>query len=285
MGNLTACCPRPSNLGKPSKTTAATVAAPLADMPLALLDADSAIKPAQPLQPPARSPAMPLQQQQQLVAAAETAAKDARAYTDLSRVGGVYELFARYKEPTENAILVDGLQKFCTDLDVSPDDFRVLVLAWKFGAATMCCFTETEFVGGCQTLGVNSIASIKLKLPGLLEEVASERHFKDFYRWSYKFALESENGQRTLPTDLAVSLWKIVFSQHEPPILSRWLHFLEGNPSIKGIARDTWDMFLIFVDQIGENLGAYNDSEAWPSLLDDFVDSERTAAGSDGAKV
>ena len=36
---------------------------------------------------------------------------------------------------------------------------------------------------------------------------------------------------------------------------------------------DTWWMFLNFAEQF--NIKEYDDSEAWPSIFDDFVESER----------
>lgn len=36
--------------------------------------------------------------------------------------------------------------------------------------------------------------------------------------------------------------------------------------------RDTWCMFLHLVDAVGEDLSRYDDTEAWPSLFDDFVE-------------
>lgn len=33
-------------------------------------------------------------------------------------------------------------------------------------------------------------------------------------------------------------------------------------------------MFLNFAESIGDDLGAYDDAEAWPSLFDDFVEYE-----------
>ncbi len=53
----------------------------------------------------------------------------------------------------DKSILVDGMIKLCTDLDVSPSDIAVLVLAWKFKAATACVFTTEEFDGGMERIG------------------------------------------------------------------------------------------------------------------------------------
>ena len=49
-----------------------------------------------------------------------------------------------------------------------------------------------------------------------------------------QFGLDSSSGQRILPIEMAVSLWLLVFSQSEPPILKKWLHFLEKHPQVKG---------------------------------------------------
>ncbi|KAL0156191.1 hypothetical protein M9458_047437, partial [Cirrhinus mrigala] len=52
------------------------------------------------------------------------------------------ELFSCYKDEHEDAILEEGMERFCNDLCVDPAEFKVLVLAWKFQAATMCKFTR-----------------------------------------------------------------------------------------------------------------------------------------------
>lgn len=172
----------------------------------------------------------------------------------------------------EEAILAEGIEKFCSDLQVNPDEFIVLVLAWKFNAETMCKFTKEEFVTGCKVLKVDSIKGIQSKFTDLLNEVKNKQSFKEFYKWTYKFGLEIETGQRTLPSDMAMGLWKLIFSQNQPPVIEQWIEFLEEHPSIRGIPRDTWDMFLNFVEQVGDDLSTYDDTEAWPSLFDDFVE-------------
>jgi len=86
--------------------------------------------------------------------------------------------------------------------------------------------------------------------------------------------LDVEVGQRILPSEMAIGLWKLVFSQCEPVILSRWLEFLEKHPNVRGIPRDTWNMFLNFCEAVKDDLSTYDDTEAWPSLFDDFVEYE-----------
>ena len=186
----------------------------------------------------------------------------------------VNKLFDKYKDNSEDSILAEGMEVFCEDLMVHPEEFIVLVLAWKFQATTMCRFTRTEFVQGCKSLKADSIKAIQSRFPELRQEVKSETKFKDLYRFTFNFGLDSEGGQRTLPCDIAIPLWRLVFENNKPPLLERWCDFLVANQT-RGISRDTWQMFLNFTEVIGDNLDNYDDNEAWPSLFDDFVDYER----------
>ncbi|KAL8574447.1 hypothetical protein ACOMHN_041216 [Nucella lapillus] len=188
--------------------------------------------------------------------------------------GKMAALFDTYRDEEEDAMLEEGIEGFCSDLGVQPDEFIVLVIAWKCQASRMCRFSREEFVSGCKSMYVDSIKGLQSRFLELKAEVQSRPQFKDFYRWTYKFGLDLDSGQRTLPLEMAVILWRLVFSQNPPSVLDRWLEFLEKHLSLRGIPKDTWDMFLNFTEQVGEDLSSYDDNEAWPSLLDDFVEFE-----------
>ncbi|XP_014240943.1 DCN1-like protein 3 [Cimex lectularius] len=188
-------------------------------------------------------------------------------------------LFDNYKDSLDDIIFAEGIEKLCADLGLSPDEFKVLIFAWKLDAAQMCRFTREEFVAGCRSMCVDSIRGIQMKLPEIVSQVSSNPDvFKDLYRFTFRFGLDSSIGQRILPTDMAIVLWKLVFSVREPPILSRWLNFLSSHQHIRGIPRDTWNMFLNFSEAVGDDLSTYDDTEAWPSIFDDFVEFENDQA-------
>lgn len=188
-------------------------------------------------------------------------------------------LFDNYKDPIEDNILAEGIERLCLDLGLSPDEFKVLILAWKLDAGQMCKFTREEFVNGCRSMCVDSIRGIQNKLPDIVAQVAASPDvFKDLYRFTFRFGLDPSIGQRILPADMAILLWKLVFSVREPPILQRWLNFLETHQHIRGIPRDTWNMFLNFSEAVGDDLSMYDDTEAWPSIFDDFVEFENDQA-------
>lgn len=182
------------------------------------------------------------------------------------------KLFEEYKDTNDDAILSEGIERLCINLGYKPDDFAILVLAWCLDAQQMCCFTKSEFIQGLQKLNASTIDEIKFRLQQKIEKLAIDPElFKQLYRFTFRFGLEP--GHRTLSLDMAIILWRLVFTVHTPPILDRWLNFLEQNPTIRGLTRDTWNMFLNFAESC--DIAQYDADEAWPSLFDDFVDYEK----------
>lgn len=82
---------------------------------------------------------------------------------------------------------------------------------------------------------------------------------------------------------MAKCLWQIVFSVRQSPLLDRWIEYLDKHPG-GGVPRDTWDMFLHLNDQLGGDLSLYDDSHAWPSIFDDFVEYENDRMNQNVAK-
>lgn len=139
----------------------------------------------------------------------------------------------------------------------------------------MCRFTRTQW-RSLAAYGVKSMEDLRKLLPSFMDE--AQRDFDSFYAFTYSFGLDKEKGERVLPAVVALPLWQLVFSaKQKSPHLSRWLEFLERRGT-RGITRDTWDLYLLFTRTIKEDLSNYNEMEAWPSLLDEFVEEQREQA-------
>lgn len=150
------------------------------------------------------------------------------------------------------------------------------LVSWSI---TQSCFSppvyRKEFVDGCRAIKADSLEGICSRFPFMLMEAQGEENFKELYRFTFQFGLDAEEGQRSLQRDIAIALWRLVFTQDTPAILEHWLDFLGENPSgVRGISRDTWNMFLNFTQAIGPDLSNYSEDEAWPSLFDTFVEWE-----------
>ncbi|KDQ12391.1 hypothetical protein BOTBODRAFT_176610 [Botryobasidium botryosum FD-172 SS1] len=95
-----------------------------------------------------------------------------------------------------------------------------------------------------------------------------ENAFQKFY--SYCFGLARTEQQRNIDVQTAVALWNVLILQ-KYSIMPDFLAFLEQNASLKGVTKDLWNMLPEFCKSIDKDLNGYDESEAWPSLIDDFV--------------
>lgn len=180
-------------------------------------------------------------------------------------------LFEEYKDDEDDAILSEGIERLCADLGYNPDDFAILVLAWRLDASQMCRFTKTEFIQGLQQMNADNVEDIRMRLKQNIEKLKTNADmFKKLYRFTFRFGLEE--GHRIVSLEMAIILWRLVFSVHTPSILDKWLNYLEQRSDIRGVPKDTWNMFLNFAETC--DITMYDDTEAWPSLFDDFVEYE-----------
>ncbi|CAM8877063.1 unnamed protein product [Rhodiola kirilowii] len=189
-----------------------------------------------------------------------------KAYTDSRHLEDLYK---RYKDPHADMIMADGITNLCSDLQVDPQDIVMLVISWHMKAATMCEFSKQEFIGGLQSLGIDTLDKFRERVQYMRSELKDENKFREIYNFAFGWALEK--GQKSLALDTAIGMWQLLFAERQWPLVDHWCQFLQARHN-KAITRDTWSQLLEFARTVGPSLTNYDAEGAWPYLIDEFVE-------------
>lgn len=170
----------------------------------------------------------------------------------------------------------EGMEKFCEDIGVEPENIVMLVLAWHLEAANMGFFTKEEWVKGMTSLQCHSTERLQGKLDYMRSELNDPTLFKSIYRYAFDFARDKD--QRSLDMDTAKSMLALLLGRTWPlfPVFN---HFLEQS-KYKGMNKDQWYNVLEFSRTIKPDLSNYDEDGAWPVILDEFVEWHKTSSSS-----
>ncbi|KAJ2992219.1 hypothetical protein HDV02_003205 [Globomyces sp. JEL0801] len=145
-------------------------------------------------------------------------------------------------DPQSDLIEVDGTEQLLNDLDLDPASVVTLVLAWHMKCQNMCEFTRDgnfyhdSFKGwrdGCKELDVDSVASLKAKIPFMEEELKDDAKAKLIYLFTFQFA-RLEN-QRALGNE-SLLFWDFIttsspdFADHDTDGISEDIKYLGAWP-------------------------------------------------------
>uniref|UniRef100_A0A8C4SKN6 DCN1-like protein n=1 Tax=Erpetoichthys calabaricus TaxID=27687 RepID=A0A8C4SKN6_ERPCA len=134
---------------------------------------------------------------------------------------------------SDDVVGPEGMEKFCEDIGVEPENVVMLVLAWKLDAQNMGYFTLQEWLKGMGTLQCDTTEKLRNSLDYLRSVLNEPTNFKLIYRYAFDFARQSK---------------------------------------YKVINKDQWCNVLEFSRTISLDLSNYDEDGAWPVLLDEFVE-------------
>ncbi|CAI9109148.1 OLC1v1008912C1 [Oldenlandia corymbosa var. corymbosa] len=98
--------------------------------------------------------------------------------------------------------------------------------------------------------------------------------FSRFY--DFVFFICRENGQKSISVSRAINAWRLVLAG-KFRLLNQWCNFVGSKSHRHNISEDTWKQVLAFSQIIrGKDddleLQGYDPQDAWPILIDDFVE-------------
>lgn len=171
----------------------------------------------------------------------------------------------------EDKIGPSGMLTLCEDLDIPPEDIRMLILAFLLSADRIGYFTEKEFVEGLEALRISTLKKLKEKL----DEVANINDslvLKEIYLYTFHFA--KEEGTRVLFIDTAIEFLKLLLkdNEHTEPFCKYLEDQAQTSDGYKAMNYDQWKMYFEFANSVASDFSNYNSCDAWPLLIDLYVE-------------
>lgn len=163
--------------------------------------------------------------------------------------------FKEYTTADEPEMLgPDGMERFCKDIAVDPENVIMLVLAYKMGARQMGFFTLAEWQKGLTDLQCDSIAKVQMKLDFIKSLMNDTNVFKSIYRYAYDFARDKD--QRSMDIETAKAMLHLLLSKHWH-LYPEFAQFLQQS-KYKVINKDQWCNILEFSRTINSDLSNYD---------------------------
>ncbi|XP_060588995.1 DCN1-like protein 5 [Ruditapes philippinarum] len=176
--------------------------------------------------------------------------------------------FHEYTGPDEDVLGPEGMEKFCEDIGVEPENIVMLSLAYKLDAKSMGFFTLAEWLKGMSELQADCTNKVQQKLEYLRNLLEDPVQFKNIYRYAFDFARDKD--QRSMDMDTAKAMLTLLLGK-KWPLFPNFHQYLDQS-KYKVINKDQWCNILEFSRSIFPDLTNYDEDGAWPVLLDEFVD-------------
>ncbi|XP_070504522.1 DCN1-like protein 4 [Chironomus tepperi] len=179
--------------------------------------------------------------------------------------------FKQYTTDDPAQLGPEGMERFCQDIKVEPEDIVMLVIAYKMNAKNMGYFTQSEFLKGLSDPEVLCDTATKLekKLDYFYNLIEDPHSFKMIFRYAYDFARDKD--QRSMDIETAKAMLSLLLCKSWP-LFPDFAEFLEQPKAPRVINKDQWNNIFEFSRTINTDLTNYSIDGAWPVLLDDFVE-------------
>jgi DCN1-like protein 4/5 len=98
--------------------------------------------------------------------------------------------FKKYTTDDPQTLGPEGMERFCQDIKVEPENIVMLVIAYRMQAKNMGYFTQCEWIKGLSDSEVlcDTPAKLQNKLNYFLNQLNDPLTFKSIFRFAYDFA-------------------------------------------------------------------------------------------------
>jgi len=172
---------------------------------------------------------------------------------------------------TGDVIKDQGVLELGKDLGAVDDsDPLLLILAWKLRAQEQWEFSADEFIIGFGLHGATTFGAIKKIVQKWKKDIESDAaQFRSFHNFIFEY-LKPDNGT-ALGKEEALMAWSMIGMPGRWTLWPKWEAYL-NQCERKAVTRDTWQMLLTFIEQLGADYKNYDPMDCWPTAMDEFYE-------------
>lgn len=187
------------------------------------------------------------------------------------------KIFDKYAEQSDNDKMdIDNTIHYFNDLNIDAEnDVKAIITAYILESPSTGVFYRKPFVKNWGKLNVSSLQDMNTYLQNAK---FNNQLMNQVNKFAFKYALEE--GERKLPIEDAVALWRIIYKdellkeKEVPTTASKFINdfIADGHSGRTTINMDEWNMSRPFFQIPLDELSQLDESAAWPVLMDEFVD-------------
>ncbi|EMC97902.1 hypothetical protein BAUCODRAFT_86079 [Baudoinia panamericana UAMH 10762] len=196
------------------------------------------------------------------------------------------KLFDKYRDDVVNEpdeININGTSNLLGDLQIPLDDVGALIFSEIVQSPSLGRITRDGFIEGWTEQSIDTTPRMRNVILQRKSALAQDKSvFKSVYNHTFTLALAQ--GAKTLPLEMAIEFWRMVFSPpsfdwrtSNSPWLDWWLEFQQAKKT-KAVNKDLWKQTLTFAEETmkDDTLSFWSEESSWPSVIDEFVEWVKT---------
>ncbi|KAK3177769.1 hypothetical protein Dsin_033221 [Dipteronia sinensis] len=134
------------------------------------------------------------------------------------------------------------------------------------------CPCQDEWKTGLKTLQVDTLTKLRKAVSELEKEVNTPSNFLEFYSFAFRYHL-TEERQKNVDMETSCELVNLILGSEYRSQVDLLIDYLKIQSDFKVVNLDQWVGFLRFFKEISfPDLENYDDTQAWPTILDNFVE-------------
>jgi len=169
----------------------------------------------------------------------------------------------------EGIMTAQDILTFCHTIQKEPGDIVFLILSYKMGVKTCGTISQREWISAMSYFGIDSNDKLIDKWENLRNLLNEDRLLeRSVYRFAYDYVRDRDQDGCRIDVQLGAELVRM-FLEKKWKYCEAFLRFLTLT-KVKALTRDQFMNIIDFSREV-TSLEGYDDSGAWPLLLDEFV--------------